>query len=166
MWIYFVKEQPLFVLPFWLYCLCIIYRPHRSTTYADATYCCRRSSLVSVVCLSVGLSRSWSLQKDWNDRDAVWGVDSSWPRWESWSPCEGALLRRKWAANWKVYEQSAVICTKTAEPIEMPFGMWTQVEVCIRRWFTLAPPGEDDWIVHMGRRCGFLVKLLWPLVNI
>jgi len=37
-------------------------RPHRSSTYIDATYCYRPSS---VVCLlvgrSVGLSRSWTL---------------------------------------------------------------------------------------------------------
>jgi len=33
----------------------IIIRPHRSTTYIDAAYCYRRSS---VVCLSVGLLRS------------------------------------------------------------------------------------------------------------
>ena len=31
----------------------VIIRPHRSTTYVDAAYCCRPSS---VVCVSVGLS--------------------------------------------------------------------------------------------------------------
>jgi len=27
----------------------------------------------------------------------------------------------------KVYGHSAVICAKTAEPIEMPFGLWAQM---------------------------------------
>jgi len=60
-----------------------------------------------------------------------------------------------------------VSCTKTAEPIEMPFGLWTWVG---RRkhvwcmWCTLVPRGEYDWTVHVRRRCGLFVKLLWPLV--
>ena len=31
---------------------------------------------------------------------------------------------------------------------------------------TLAPPGEYDWTVHVRRRCGIFVKLLWPLIII
>jgi len=33
--------------------------------------------------------------------------------------CEG-----KWASHSKVEGHSAVSCAKTAEPIEMPFGLW------------------------------------------
>jgi len=31
---------------------------------------------------------------------------------------------------------------------------------------TLAPPGEYHWTVHVWRRCGLFVKMLWPLVII
>jgi len=33
-------------------------------------------------------------------------------------------LREKGAFHCKVQRHSAVICAKTAEPIEMPFGLW------------------------------------------
>jgi len=46
------------------------------------------------------------------------GPDPSW---------EGAILRGGRAARCKVYRLSAVNCTKVAEPIEMPFGIWTRV---------------------------------------
>jgi len=36
-------------------------------------------------------------------------------------------LRGKEADYCKVWGLSATSCWKTAEPIEMPFGMWTQV---------------------------------------
>jgi len=45
-------------------CLVIIIRPHHSTTYIDAAYCCRGSSMV---CQSVCLSQPWALQK-WLNR--------------------------------------------------------------------------------------------------
>jgi len=58
---------------------------------------------------------------------------------------------------------------KTAEPIKMPFGVWTRV--CPRKYvldggYTLAQLGEHDCIVHVRRRYGLFVKLLWPLVRI
>ena len=43
------------------------------------------------------------------------------------SPWEGAILRGKGAFYCKVYGHSAVICAKTAEPIEMPFGLWVRM---------------------------------------
>jgi len=42
------------------------------------------------------------------------------------SPMEGAILRGK-ANHCKVYGHSAVICAKTAEPIEAPFGWWARM---------------------------------------
>jgi len=60
--------------------------PHHSTTYVDAA-CCYRPS--SVVCLSVGLSVSWSVTRSepckngWTDRDVLWVVDSDGPK----KPC-------------------------------------------------------------------------------
>jgi len=40
----------------------VVVRPHRSTTYVDAAYCYRPSS---VVCLSVGLSVCLSVRGKW-----------------------------------------------------------------------------------------------------
>jgi len=45
-------------------------------------------------------------------------------RWGARSPWEGAILRGKGAPHCKVWGHSAVPCAKTAEPIEMPFGLW------------------------------------------
>jgi len=41
------------------------------------------------------------------------------------------------------YRLSAISCAKTAEPIEMPFGMWTQVGPR-KDGVTLVQPGEYD----------------------
>jgi len=59
-------------------------------------------------------------------------VDLSGPkelciRWGPDTPCKGAILREKGAAHCKIWERSAVSCTKMAELISMPFGMWTQM---------------------------------------
>jgi len=48
-------------------------------------------------------------------------------RWGPDPPWEGVFLRGKGAVRSKVEQHSAVICTKTAEPIQMSFGLWTQV---------------------------------------
>ena len=42
-------------------------------------------------------------------------------------PWNGAILMGKRANHCKVYGHNAVICAKTAEPIDLPFGLWTQV---------------------------------------
>ena len=39
-------------------------------------------------------------------------------------PWKGAILRAEGASHCKIYGHSAVISAKTAEPIEMPFGLW------------------------------------------
>jgi len=43
------------------------------------------------------------------------------------TPWEGAILRRKGVSDCKVLGHSAVICAKTAEPIEMSFGLWARM---------------------------------------
>ena len=44
------------------------------------------------------------------------------------SPWEGVILMGKQkAARCKVQRRSALICAKTAELIEIPFGLWTRV---------------------------------------
>jgi len=65
----------------------IIIRTHRSTTYVDAAYCYRLSS---VVCRSV-CHNSEPCKKGCTDQDAVWVEYSGWPRepcirWGSRSP--------------------------------------------------------------------------------
>ena len=42
-------------------------------------------------------------------------------------PVRRAILKGKGAAHCKVQGPSAVSCVKTAEPIKMPFGVWTRV---------------------------------------
>jgi len=76
-----------------------IIRPHHSTTYVDAAYCYRPSS---VVCLSVGrlVSRSVCLsvchsnepcKNGWTDQDAIWFEDSGGAK----EPCI------RWGAHWR-----------------------------------------------------------------
>ena len=40
---------------------------------------------------------------------------------------EGTILRGKRANKCKQYIHSAVVCAKTAEPIEVPFGLWARM---------------------------------------
>ena len=44
----------------------------------------------------------------------TWGLDPPW---------EWGILRGKWATHCKVQGHSAVICAKTAQPIEIPFSL-------------------------------------------
>ena len=39
----------------------------------------------------------------------------------------GAILRGEGAFHCKVYGHSVVLCANTAEPIEMPFGLWARM---------------------------------------
>jgi len=102
----------------------IIIRLHCSTTYVVVAYCYRWSSRVCQSCLSVGLSWLWALQKCWTFGLWTWvgprnrvldGVPDS--------PCRGEISRGKGAAHCKVYTYRD--CVPWAEPIKMPFGMWT-----------------------------------------
>jgi len=52
-------------------------------------------------------------------------------------------------------DDNAVTCTKMAEPIEMPFTLWTR-EGQWKHYYvgcTLAHPGEYHWTVHVRPRC-------------
>jgi len=60
-------------------------------------------------------------------------------------PWEAAILRGGTAVRCKVWGWAAMSCTKIAESIEMPFGIWTLVgptEHVIRWGCTLLPSGE------------------------
>ena len=144
-----------------------VIRPLGSTTYVDAA-CSYRPS--SVVCRSV-CHTSEPCKNGCTEGAAVWVEDSGGPRepcirWGSRSPHGNGNFEGKWASDCKVKGHSAVICAKTAEPIEMPFELWAwmdgrnhvlhegpavlrDVAMAIIFWLsiygcTLAPPGEYE----------------------
>jgi len=71
----------------------------------------------------------------------------------------------------KVWGHSVVSCAKTAEPIEMQFGLWTRMGPRkhelhgAAHWRQLAKTTEPSNGIHVRRRCGLSVKLLGPLVT-
>jgi len=77
-------------------------------------------------------------------------------------PWEGAILRGKGASHCKVYGQSAVPCAKTAEPIEMLFGLWARMG---RRNHALdgGPAALSD--VAMATNFGTKIAIKWLRVN-
>ena len=98
-------------------------RPLGSTTYVDAA-CSYRPS--SVVCRSVCRSvchTSEPCKNGCTDRDAVWVEDSGGPK----NHAKGQFLWGERASHCKVCGYSTVICAKTIQPIEMPFGLWARV---------------------------------------
>ena len=99
----------------------------------DAAYCYRPNSVVCrSVCLPVCRSvchTSEPCKNGSTDRDAVCVVDSGGPREPCirWGPdpqWEGTFLTGDEASHCKVYGHSAVSCAKTAETIEMSYGLW------------------------------------------
>jgi len=105
-----------------------IIRPHRSTTYVDAVYCYRPSS---VVCRSVRHT-SDPCKNGWTDRDAVW----------VWHGVLYYGYGLWWAKETQVQSYSP---GSANVPSNVP--SWEG---------TLAPPGEYDWTVHLQRRCGLM----------
>jgi len=79
--------------------------------------------------------------------------------------CAISIVFARWCQ--RTWRHSAVSCAKTAEPIDLPFGLWTlvgrrkhkfyhicQVAPMCPHWRAhLAPPNEYDWTVHLERRC-------------
>jgi len=146
------------------------FRPHDSTTQVDAAYCYRPSS---VVCQSV-YHTSEPCKNSWSDQHAVWVEDSGGPkekciciRWGSRSPWEGAILGDR-GAHCKVQGLSAISCAKTAEPINLSFGLWTREgwrKHKFNRIRQVAPPGEYDWNVRLRRRYGLMSNYFDHLLN-
>jgi len=60
-------------------------------------------------------------------------------------------------------DDTTVSCAKMAEPIKMPFGLWTQVgwRKHVLHGGTLAPSDECDWSVRVRRRCGLESNYFW-----
>jgi len=74
-------------------------------------------------------------------RDAVPRI-----RWSSYPPWEEAVLRENGMFQ-HLRRHSAVSCAKTAEPIEMSFGLWTRVgsrKRVLHGMCTLATHSEYD----------------------
>ena len=101
------------------------------------------------------------------DRDAVWVGTRVDPRnhvlyGSPDPPWEGAILRGKGAPHCKIQGLSAVICAKTAEPIEMPFGLWARMT---RRNHVLDgdPAARRD--VAMATNFGTNIDINWPFVD-
>jgi len=77
-------------------------------------------------------------------------------------PWEEAILRGKEAFHCKVQGHSAVICAKTAEPIQMPFGLWARM--CGRN---LVLDGGPQVLrdVTMTTSFGTKIAINWLCVN-
>jgi len=82
--------------------------------------------------LSVGTLYRELCKNGWIGRDAIWDVDSAWQRescvrWGFRSPhAKGAVFTGKDIPR-HAWRYSAVSYAKMAEPIEMPFALWTRV---------------------------------------
>jgi len=77
-----------------------------------------------------------------------------------------SLLGRIVSTTWSV---TIVNRAKTAEPIEMSFGMWTRLgpgNHVLDGGCTLAPPGEYDWTVRVRGRCGLMSNKKYVLWNV
>jgi len=117
------------------------------------------------VCLYIGrsvcLSQSWALQKQMNRLRCRVGCGRGWAQRTPTCVMGVQITHAKgqfWRGKGRPIEHSAMSCEKTAEPIKMPFGMWTGVAQasiyqigCI-----LAPPGEYDSTVHLRRWWGLM----------
>jgi len=104
----------------------IIIRPHRSTTYVDAAYCYRPSS---VVCRSVTLvsptKTAESLEMPFGLRSRV-GPRNHVLDGGQHPPIRRGNFEGEMRRPIVKYRHSAVICAKTTESIDLPFGLWTQ----------------------------------------
>ena len=111
-----------------------IFRPHRSTTYVDAAYSYRPSSMV---CRSVTLvspaKTAAPMELPFGLRTWV-GPGNHVLDGDPDPPWEGANFWGEWASHCKVWGHSTVVCAKTAEPIGMPFGLWVGWAVGIMCW--------------------------------
>ena len=104
----------------------IIIKLHRSTTYVDSAYCYRPSS---VVCRSVTLvsptKTAEPLEMPFGLRSRVGPRNHVLDGGQHLPIVRGNFEGEKGRPIVK-YRHSAVVCAKTAESIDLPFGLWTQ----------------------------------------
>jgi len=111
-------------------CVCseaLIITPHRSTTYTDAVYCYRPSS---VVCQSVTLvspaKTAEPIEMPLGLRTRMGPGNHVLDGGVQIPHAKGQFWRVEWHPIVK-YRDTVVICTKTAEQIAMPFGLWARM---------------------------------------
>jgi len=124
-------------------------------------------------------------RNSWTDWFGVWVVDSGGLKkaWlQSYSP-DGANVQNfncifaRWCQCTWLY--SAISCAKMAEPINLPFGLWSgwaeeaQVQsyslvgASMPTWEgMLAQPGEYDWTNRLQRRCGLVSNCFDHLLSL
>ena len=131
-----------------------------------------RPVVIDWVLWSVSLSvchSSEPCKNGWTDQDAIWFEDSGGPkelciRWGvQIAAYKGTIFRGKDMPQ-RAGRRTAVSCAKMAEPIEMSFGLWTLVgpRKHVLLGYTLAPPGEYDWIVRIWLPCKNIEPIEMP----
>ena len=98
--------------------------------HVAAAYCCQPSTVVFSVGLCVTLVSPAKTAEPIEMPFGLWariGPRNHVLDGGSDPHGKGVILRGKGASRCKVYWHSVVICAKTSEPIEMPFGLWTWV---------------------------------------
>jgi len=102
-------------------------------------------------------------KNDRTNRDAVWAMGSDGPK-EScakWGPDRHGK-GQFWGKGAPIvkYRDTAVTCTKTAEPIDLPFGLWSRVgrrstsSIIFARWRRCAHMGGQlgaTWRIRFNR---------------
>jgi len=82
------------------------------------------------------------------------------------TPCKGATFRGT-DMPWHPQQHCRELCKNSWTNRD---SFWVVEsdglkEACVTWGCTLAPPGEYHWPIHVRRRCGLFVKLLWALVS-
>ena len=114
--------------------------------------------------------RASSVQKQLNQsRCHISGPKEACIRWDPDSPCEGAIIRGEDMPR-HARRHFAISCAKMAEPIDLPFALWTRVGQRKHKFNRIYQVATTDGsrrirINHQSaaamQPC---VKLLWPLV--
>jgi len=146
----------------------------------DAAYCYRRSTTWSV-CPCVGLSVTIV-----NPAKTAEPIEMPFELWASGGPKEpcrpircspetppsnGEFWEGKGRPSVKYRDSVPWAVQKTAEPIEISCGMWTQVgpkkhvyvhiHICV---YGVHIPGKYDWTVRVRRRCALFVKFFYTVI--
>jgi len=153
------------------------FRSHRSTSYVDAAYCYRPSS---VICRSV-CHTSEHCKNGWTDRATVWVEDSGGPRkprirWGSRYPIGRGKLgeisahcRYRDFLSWAVQERlNGSICRLDCG---LGWAKGSTRSIVFARWHQCVYMGRHNgatWRIRLNSPSAAVmrsyVKLLWPLV--
>jgi len=115
----------------------------------------------------------WAAQKQLNRLTCHLGCGLWWAKGSA-----SSILFARW--HQRTRQRSTVSCAKTAEPIDLPFGLWTRVvrrkhkfnhirqvaPMCPYGNAHLAPPSKYDWTICLWRRCGLMSNYFDHLLKI